>query len=311
MSGTKNAAVGRRPDAWPPLPLKEWEDTRATLHMWMQVVGKIRLATSPRMNHWWEVALYVNARGLTTSPMPYDAGTFEMAFDFIDHKLVILTSGGTVKQLPLAPQSVADFYRDTMATLRAMGINVKIWPLPMEIPNPIRFDQDHVHASYDPEYAHRFWRILVSADTVFKEFRARFIGKSSPVHFFWGAMDLAVSRFSGRRAPERPGADLITQEGYSHEDISVGFWPGSGEITDAAFYAYAAPEPAGFSKAAIRPSAAFYSPTMKEFFLMYDDVRQAASPEATLLEFMQTTYDAGASLGNWDRAALERPLVGA
>ncbi|HYL11313.1 MAG TPA: DUF5996 family protein, partial [Candidatus Acidoferrales bacterium] len=180
------------------------------------------------------------------------------------------------------------------------------WPMPQEVPNPIRFDRDDTHASYDPEYAHRFWRILVSVDTVFKEFRAGFIGKCSPVHFFWGAMDLAVSRFSGRRAPDRPGADLITKEGYSHEDISVGFWPGSGEITDPAFYAYAAPEPEGFSKAAIRPSSAFYSPTMKEFFLMYDDVRKASSPEDTLLEFLQSTYDAGASLGNWDRAALER-----
>ncbi len=311
MSGAERAAAGEQHEAWPPLPLKEWEDTRATLHMWTQVVGKIRLALTPPLNHWWGVALYVDSRGLTTSPMPYGAGTFEMRFDFIAHQLLIQTNEGAEKSVPLAPRSVADFYGETMASLRAMGINVKIWPMPQEIPNPIRFDQDKIHASYDPEYAHRFWRILVSVDTVFKEFRARFIGKSSPVHFFWGAMDLAVSRFSGRRAPERPGADLITREGYSHEDISVGFWPGSGEITDAAFYAYAAPEPEGFSKATIRPSSAFYSPTLKEFFLMYDDVRRTALPEKTLMQFLQSTYEAGASLGNWDRAALERAPAGA
>src|SRR5258708_3905081 len=254
--------------------------------MWTQIVGKIRLALSPRVNHWWEVALYVDSRGLTTSPIPYCGGTFEISFDFIDHKLLIRTSEGPSRELALAPRSVADFYRETMGALRSLGIAVKIWTMPQEIPNPIRFDQDEIHASYDREYAHRFWRILVSVDTIFKKFRAGFIGKCSPVHFFWGAMDLAVSRFSGRRAPDRPGADLINKEGYSHEDISVGFWPGGGEITDAAFYAYAAPEPEGFSKAPIRPKSAFYSPTMKEFFLMYDDVRKAPSPEDTLLEFL-------------------------
>jgi uncharacterized protein DUF5996 len=306
MSEPGPAPIAHETSAWPALPLKEWEDTRATLHMWTQIVGKVRLALSPRVNHWWEVALYVDSRGLTTSPIPYGLGTFEISFDFIDHKLLIRTSEGRSRELPLAPRSVADFYRETLAALRSLGIAVKIWTMPQEIPNPIRFDLDEIHASYDREYAHRFWRILVSVDTVFKKFRAEFIGKCSPVHFFWGAMDLAVSRFSGRRAPDRPGADLITKEGYSHEDISVGFWPGSGEITDPAFYAYAAPEPEGFSKATIRPKSAFYSPTMKEFFLMYDDVRKAPSPENALLEFLQTTYDAGATLGNWDRAALER-----
>lgn len=292
---------------WPELRLKAWNDTRDTLHMWTQIVGKIRLALSPRVNHWWEVPLYVNARGLTTSPIPYDAGIFEILFDFIDHQLLIQTSGGAVKTMNLAPRSVADFYAELMATVRSMGIPVKIWPVPSEIPNPIRFDQDRTHASYDPEYANRFWRVLVSVDTVFKEFRSRFIGKDSPVHFFWGSFDMAVTRFSGRPAPERPGADTITREAYSHEVISGGFWPGTGEM-DAVFYAYAAPEPPGFSKATVRPSAAFYSTQMSEFFLIYEDVRKATSPREVLLDFLQSTYEAGATLGNWDRATLERPL---
>ena len=290
---------------WPPLPIAEWQDTRDTLHMYTQIVGKVRLMLSPRVNHWWEVALYVTARGLTTSPIPYDAGIFEIQFDFIDHQVIVQTNAGAVKRIALAPRAVADFYDELMSTLRNLGIAVKIWTLPSEVPNPVHFDQDRVHAAYDPAYANRFWRVLVSADTVFQEFRARFIGKSSPVHFFWGSFDLAVTRFSGRRAPERPGADSITREAYSHEVISAGFWPGTGEI-DAVFYAYAAPEPAGFSKANISPSAAFYNTQLSEFFLPYEKVRQAASPRETLLAFLESTYDAGATLGNWNRKEIER-----
>jgi len=291
---------------WPPLPLAEWQDTCATLHMWTQIVGKVRLALSPHFNHWWEVRLYVNTRGLTTSAIPYRGETFEVQFDFIDHRLAILTRWGEIGTLPLEPRTVAEFYARFMDLLRSLEIQVKIWPMPVEIPNPIRFDQDRVHAAYDPEQAHRFWRTLVTVDTIFKEFRACFIGKASPVHFFWGSFDLAVSRFSGRRAPPRPGADYVTREAYSHEVSSAGFWPGSGEITDAAFYAYAAPEPGGFGEAKVSPSQAYYHPTMHEFLLMYDDVRQSAAPAKTLLDFLQSTYDAGANLGKWDRTALER-----
>jgi hypothetical protein len=275
--------------------------------MWSQVVGKVRLALSPRVNHWWEVPLYVSARGLTTSPIPYGKGIFEVQFDFIDHKLDIVTTGGENRSLRLVPCTVADFYAEFMDMLRSLGITVRIWGMPVEVPNPIRFDQDRIHASYDPEYAHRFWRILVIVDSVFKEFRSRFLGKVSPVHFFWGSFDFAVTRFSGRRAPERTGADRITREAYSHEVISVGFWPGGGEMKGAAFYAYAAPEPAGFGDRIVRPAKAFYSKQMSEFFLMYDDVRAGGSPRDALLEFCQSTYEAGADLGKWDRANLERP----
>jgi hypothetical protein len=292
-------------DGWPALPIKEWQATRDTLHMWTQIVGKIRLKLSAQVNHWWEVPLYVTARGLTTSPIPYGGGAFEMQFDFIQHQLLIETSAGAVKTIRLEPRSVADFYEELMATLLELEIVVKIWTVPVEVPAPIRFEQDRVHASYDPEYASRFWRILVSTDTIFKEFRGRFIGKSSPVHFFWGSFDLAVTRFSGRRAPERPGADAVTREAYSHEVISAGFWPGTGD-TDAVFYCYAAPEPHGFSKQLISPPAAFYSSQMSEFFLKYEDVRAAFSPRETLLDFMQSSYEAGATLGNWDRETLER-----
>jgi hypothetical protein len=303
VNGTDSA---RKAQVWPALPLKEWKDTCATLHMWTQIVGKVRMALSPRMNHWWEVPLYVSSHGLTTSPIPYDAGVFEIQFDFLNHTLDIQTSDGKVKTLRLTPRPVADFYREVMATLASLGIHVKIWTMPVEVPDPIPFDQDRVHASYDPEYANRFWRVLVATDTVFKQFRARFIGKSSPVHFFWGSFDLAVTRFSGRLAPERPGADPITREAYSHEVISAGFWPGSGDITDAAFYSYTAPPPPGLSNAPIRPSKAFYSSQLSEFLLMYDDVRQAPSPDTTLMEFLQSTYEAGANLAKWDREALER-----
>jgi hypothetical protein len=275
--------------------------------MWAQIVGKVRLALSPRVNHWWEVPLYVTARGLTTSPIPYGDGIFEVQFDFIEHKLVIQTSWNSSETLPLKPQSVADFYAEFMASLKSLGIEVKIWPIPVEIPNPISFDKDTQHASYDPEYANRFWKILTSCDTVFKEFRARFIGKDSPVHFFWGSFDLCVTRFSGRRAPERPGADPVTREAYSHEVISAGFWPGGGEVKGAAFYAYAAPEPLGFAGQKVKPDAAFYHPQMKEFLLMYEDVRNSASPREALLSFLQSTYEAGANLAHWDRNELEKP----
>ena len=294
------------PGSWPSLPLDAWQDTRDTLHMWTQIVGKVRLALSPLINHWWEVPLYVSARGLSTSPIPYGHGIFEVEFDFLRHNLVIQTSEGSGKTIPLAPRSVADFYKEFMAALRSLGIEVKIWAMPVEVPNPIACDRDVQHASYDREYVTRFWRILVLVDTIFKEFRSHFIGKSSPVHFFWGSFDLAVTRFSGRRGPEREGADLITREAYSHEVISAGFWPGGGDVKGAAFYAYAAPEPPGFAESPVRPASAFYHPQMHEFLLMYDDVRQASSPSTTLLEFLQSTYEAGANLGKWDRAALER-----
>jgi len=294
-----------KPESWPALPLEAWQDTRDTLHMWTQIVGKVRLALSPLINHWWQVPLYVTARGLTTSAIPYRDGIFEVEFDFLSHNLIIRTREGLSRSIPLAPRSVADFYKEFMAALRSLGIDVKIWRMPVEIPNPIAFDQDVQHASYDPEYASRFWRILVLVDTIFQEFRSGFIGKNSPVHFFWGSFDLAVTRFSGRRAPKREGADSITREAYSHEVISAGFWPGGGDMKGAAFYAYAAPEPAGYAQAAV-PGKAFYHPQMKEFFLMYDDVRLDPSPRSALLAFLQSTYDAGANLAKWDRAELER-----
>jgi len=293
-------------DNWPALPLREWEDTRATLHMWTQMAGKIRMALTPHVNHYWNVTLYVNSRGLTTSPIPYTGGDFEIQFDFVDHKLVITASNGAIRSLELAPKSVAGFYSDLMALLRSLDIDVKIWPMPVEIQNPIRFDQDHVHASYDREYVARFWQTLLQVDQVLKEFRTGFIGKVSPVHFFWGSFDYCVTRFSGRRAPERPGADKVTRESYSHEVVSVGFWPGNGAGTDAVFYAYAAPEPSGFRDAKVLPPAAFYDTKMSEYFLPYEAVRSSSSPRRVLLDFAQSTYDAGATLGHWDRAVLER-----
>jgi hypothetical protein len=273
--------------------------------MWTQIVGKVRLALSPRINHWWEVALYVNAVGLTTSAIPYKQLVFEIQFNFLEHKLTIAICDGQQRVLQLRPQSVAAFYAEFMSALQSLGIDVHIWPMPVEVPNPIRFDRDTEHASYDPEYAQRFWRILTLVDPVFKKFRSRFVGKHSPIHFFWGSFDLASTRFSGRRAPERKDADPITREAYSHEVISVGFWPGGGDVKGAAFYAYAAPEPAGFKTAQVRPEKAFYSP-LGEFLLMYDDVRQSTEPEKLLMEFLQSTYEAGANLGNWPRAELER-----
>jgi hypothetical protein len=295
------------PECWPPLPLAEWRDTCRTLHMWTQVVGKVRLALTPLVNHWWNVPLYVHPRGLTTSLIPYRERAFEVRFDFVRHALLLELASGPHDSLPLEPRSVADFHRAFMAMLQRAGIDVSIWTMPVEIPDPIRFEDDTVHASYDRDAVARFGRILVTVDRVFNAFRAGFIGKCSPVHFFWGSFDLAVTRFSGRRAPERAGADAITREAYSHEVSSVGFWPGSGEVADAAFYAYAAPEPAGLRERRVRPDAAVYHRQLGEFLLMYDDVRNAGSPSAALRAFCDSTYAAGADLGHWDRGALERP----
>lgn len=305
-------------DTWPALPMAAWQDTYATLHMWMQVVGKIRLAQTPLVNHWWNTALYPTARGLTTAPMPCRGRFFEIEFDFVAHRLRIGRDDGIAQALDLVPRSVADFYGELMRTLDGMGLPVKIWPVPVEVPDPIPFEDDHGHAAYDPEYAGRFWRILLQAARVLQEFRARFIGKCSPVHFFWGSFDLAVTRFSGRRAPPREGADRITREAYTHEVISHGFWPGmrasgpverersDGVVREPAFYAYAAPEPAGLGDSAIRPAAGYYSAAMKEFILPYDDVRAAASPEKEILAFAESTYEHAADLAKWDRASLER-----
>ena len=301
----KSVQIGD-PELLPALPFDIWKDTQATLHMWTQAVGKVRMKLCPLVNHWWNVPFYVTARGMTTSAMPYDGGIAEVEFDFIDHKLILKTSEGGLRTLPLKPQSVAEFYTSFMAALGELGVNVKIWTRPCELPDPIPFEQDHVHASYDAEAVHRFWRILVWVDTVLKEFRTSFIGKVSPVHFFWGSFDHAVTRFSGRPAPERPGADSITREAYSHEVSSAGFWPGGGDIKGPAFYSYAAPEPAGFAEQRVGPKAALYHPQMKEFLLMYDDVRTADSPKAALLEFLESTYEAAAVCANWDRKSLER-----
>jgi hypothetical protein len=269
-------------------------------------VGKVRMALGPAINHWWGIPFYVTARGLTTSPIPHGYGAFEIRFDFIDHRLVIETSRGDLRELKLVPMSVAEFYRTFMAALQGLGIVVRIHAVPDEFPYPIPFETDTTHASYDADAANRFWRILLWSDIVFQEFRARFTGKVSPVHFFWGSFDLALTRFSGRVAPPRPGADAITVEAYSHEVSSVGFWPGGGGVEEAAFYAYAAPEPSGFANYKVQPGEAFYHPELHEFLLMYDDVRRAPSPKDSLLQFLQSTYEAAAILGNWDRTNLER-----
>ncbi len=274
--------------------------------MWSQIVGKVRLEQTPLINHWWNVPLYVSARGLTTTAMPYGEIFFEMEFDFIDHALVITTSDGKSARIALEPKSVATFYRETMDTLRQLGLEIQIWKMPVEIPDPIPFDQDEQHASYDPEYVNRFWQALRLADRVMQEFRSRFIGKSSPVHFFWGSFDLAVTRFSGRPAPARPEADSITREAYSHEVISHGWWPGQGPLGKAAFYSYTAPAPERLGESKVRPEQAYYNAEMGLFLLLHDDLRNAANPDETLLDFLQTTYEAGANLANWDRPALER-----
>lgn len=294
-----------RSEAWPALPLANWQETYHNLHMWTQIVGKIRLELTENTNHWWNVPLYVSARGLTTSPIPYANFVFEIQFDFIAHELLIDRSDGVRKTLELVPRTVAEFYAELMAALRSLGIEVTIYAKPVEVAEPIPFAEDRLYRAYDRDAAQRFWRILVSCDAVFKQFRARFLGKNSPVQFFWGSFDLAVTRFSGRRAPERPGADAITREAYSHEVISAGWWPGGAGVDGPAFYCYAAPEPAGFDAQKVRPEAAFYHPELKEFILMYDRVREAESPERMLLEFLQSTYEAGAALARWNREELE------
>lgn len=296
---------------WPELPFEEWRDTYATLHMWTQIVGKIRRAQTPWINHSWHVALYVTARGLTTSPMPCGGRMFEIEFDFIDHRLLILTSDGMVRTMLLEARSVAEFYRELFAHLAALDLDVKIHATPNEVVDAIPFEQDRIHASYDAEHANRFWRALVQADRIFNRFRSGFIGKSSPVHFFWGSFDLALTRFSGRAAPEHPGGvphcpDWVTREAYSHELSSCGFWPGSDALPYAAFYAYAYPEPSGFAASRVRPEQARYDATLREFILPYDAVRAAESPDATLLAFLHDSYAAAAEPGAWDRTALER-----
>jgi len=311
MSNSENA--GNQLSAWPELPLHEWQDTYTTVHMWTQIVGKIRLMQSPHMNHWWQVALYLTARGLTTSPIPYGLRTFEIDFDFVDHQLILSTNDGSIRSFELAGRSVADFYQELLKALRSVGMNIKIWTTPVEVAERIPFEDDSVHASYDSEYAQRCWRIMAQTDRVLKQFRSGFIGKCSPVHMFWGAFDMAATRFSGRRAPEHPGgvpamADFIVREAYSHEVSSCGFWPGGGVIQEPAFYAYAYPEPNGFKRAAVEPKQVFYSSELNEFILPYDVVRESENPDEVLLSFLQSTYEAAANLGKWDRGALEREV---
>jgi hypothetical protein len=308
MDRTDRASVN---ETWPDIPLDAWSETCATLHMWTQIVGKVRLAQSPWLNHSWSATLYVTPRGLTTSAVPHGTRVFEIAFDLIAHRLIVHTSDGGVGGFALEPQPVATFYARLMGELNRLHVPVAIHMTPNEVADPIPFDQDEAHAAYDGAAANRFWRALVQVDRVMKRFRAGFIGKSSPVHYFWGAPDLAVTRFSGRTAPLHPGGvpnlpDWVTREAYSHEVCSCGFWAGGGAIEYPAFYAYAYPEPAGFSEARVRPADAFYSPELREFILAYDVVRRSADPDGTLLDFLQSTYDAAADLGNWDRGSLER-----
>lgn len=300
-------------ESWPSLPLKEWQDTYATLHMWAQIVGKVRLAQAPMLNHWWQVPLYVTSRGLCTSSMPYGSDSFEISFDFLDHQLRLQTSRGAVRSIALESKPVADFYREFMAALRALGLEIKIWTMPVEVPDPIPFDRDDTHHTYVPEQAQRFWRVLRQADRVLQQFRSGFLGKCSPVHFFWGSFDLAVTRFSGRPAPPHPGgiphmADWVTRQAYSHEVSSCGFWPGGGPVPEPVFYAYAYPEPEGFKNYRVPPPA-YYSNDLHEFLLPYAAVRQAQNPDAMLLEFAQRTYEAAADSAGWDRKALEYATV--
>jgi hypothetical protein len=291
---------------WPSLKWTDWQKTADTLHMWTQIVGKTRLALSPLQAHWWNVPLYVSARGLNTSAIPYGSEFLEITFDFVSHDLKFAMSTGATLSTPLRAQSVADFYREYQGSLAALGVSANIHPVPVELQHPIPFLEDVEHASYDPEAAHRFWRVLMQADKVFQEFSSRFLGKVSPVHFFWGSFDLAVTRFSGRPAPPRAGADAITREAYSREVISAGFWPGNGGFGEAAFYCYAAPAPSGFENAPSQPASASYNKTLGEFILLYEDLRQEPSPDEALLAFLQSTYEAGANLAHWDRTLLER-----
>jgi hypothetical protein len=298
--------------AWPSISLAEWGDTYATLHRWSQIVGKIRLALATPINHWWHVVFYVTSRGLTTSPMPYRDRTLQIDFDFVDHDLTMTTNDGETRTIALAPRTVADFYRDVMAALSDLDVAVRIWPMPVEIPDPIvPFPEDREHGTYDAALANRFWRALVQADRVLTGFRGRYLGKASPSHFFWGGFDLAVTRFSGRTAPPHPGGipnvgDFVAREGYSHELSSAGLWPGGGAIEEAMFYAYAYPEPTGFRDARVEPAGAYYHPELREFVLPYEAVRRSDDPDHELLAFLQSTYQAAADLGGWDRAALER-----
>jgi hypothetical protein len=295
---------------WPSLPLAEWQETYRTLHMCAQIVGKIRLAHAPMTNHWWHTVFYVTARGLTTSPIPYGSRTFQIDFDFIDHEIVIHTNDGAVSGIALGSRPVADYYRNLMAALEALGLPTKIWTIPVEIENPIPFERDTTHHTYDGDQASRFWQLLAQTDRVFKAFRGRFVGKASPVHFFWGSFDLAVTRFSGRRAPPHPGAPnvglSVAREAYSHEVSSAGFWPGGGPVPEAIFYSYAYPEPAGFAKARVQPHEAYYDSGLREFVLPYSAVCEATDPDAVLLAFLQSSYDAAADGAAWDRTALER-----
>lgn len=309
MQPTQPNAVDEVGD-WPSLPFDEWRETCATLHMWTQVVGKVRLALAPHVNHWWQVPLYLTSRGLTTSPMPYGERTFQVDFDFLSHRLLIETADGDSREMRLAPRTVADFYAEFMSSLRSLGLEVKVWTTPVEVANPIPFEKDETHHAYQPEYANRFWRALVQADRVLHRFRSGFLGKCSPVHFFWGSFDLAVTRFSGRPAPPHPGApgvaDSITREAYSHEVSSAGFWPGGDALPEPIFYAYAYPEPEGFKDFAVRPAEAYYNADFREFVLPYEAARRAPDRDGALLDFLQSTYEAAADLGHWDRAALER-----
>lgn len=305
------AELGAHHSAWPELPYGPWSDTCTTLHLWTQIVGKIRLSKSTWVNHSWHVTLYVTARGLTTSPIPDGRRQFQIDFDFIDHRLLLSVSDGERRSLPLVAMSVADFYRRVMGLLAEVGIDVTIHEWPNELPDPIRFGNDRAHAAYDAHYANRYWRVLVQADRVLKEFRARFTGKCSPVHLFWGSNDLAVTRFSGRPAPEHPGGvpylpDAVTREAYSQEVSSAGFWPGGGAIDHAAFYAYAYPVSDGFSDYPVQPDAAYFHPELREFLLPYEVVRASENPDATLLAFLQSTYEAAAETADWDRTRLER-----
>lgn len=300
--------------AWPRLTFDEWAPTQSTLHRWTQIVGKTRLAFAPMENHWWQVVLYVTDRGLTTSPIPYNGRTFDLSFDFVDHRLVALTSDGDERSITLAPRSVADFYSEYMSMLRSLDIEAHLYGKPVEIGDATPFAVDNAHASYDADAAHRFWRILLNSDRLFRVFRGRFLGKSSPSHFWWGGFDLACTRFSGRRGPEYPGKipncpDYVMKEAYSHECLSAGWWPGSVDapVTEPMFYAYSYPEPAGFDVASVRPDGAYYHRDMREWFLPYEVVRSSADPDTAVLEFLQSTYEAGANLANWDRASLERP----
>lgn len=294
-------------DVWPSLPLDDWIDTCTTLHLWTQIVGKTCLALSPRENHWWHVALHVTARGLATPPVPHGTTVFDVEFDFVDHRLAIRTHRGDGRSLPLHSRSVADFYREYVAALTDLGLPVRFRAVPDEVEHPIPFADDREHAVYDADHVARFWRVLVQADRILRRFRGRFLGKSSPVHFFWGAFDLALTRFSGRRAPARPESSAMMREAMSHEEFSVGFWPGSGAVREPAFYAYATPQPAGFPAASVRPSFTVYRPEISNFILPYERVRREPVPDEPVLQFFQTTYDAAADLGGWDRRALDRP----